>query len=244
MQKELSLKKITELWQNTSFGTNFYENDTELSDATFNLSIDENGRGFFFFTDKKGHRLGTDEILSDGTPLGLAISRLKNQGANRIFWESDEDSAIYLDENSEFTYQLFKGERSFLFNGSIISNAMENERSRIALNVGETEDFKKFTTKDRVEKLNPKFYKGDKSMQIFLEPFCVHLSSTLYKAAPQKLIKYCRSRDDVKMIFDTLGFRAKNDIPKIWKNLQDELLSSFVAIKPETDWTIISLEKN
>ena len=84
---------------------------------------------------------------------------------------------------------------------------------------------------------------GDKSMQIFLEPFCIQLSSTLYKADPQKLIKYCRSRDDVKMIFDTLGFRAKNDIPKIWKDLQDELLSSFVAIKPETDWTIISLEK-
>lgn len=136
---------------------------------------------------------------------------------------SDTTFNLSIDENSEFTYQLFKGERSFLFNGSIISNAMENERSRIALNVGETEDFKKFTTKDRVEKLNPKFYKGDKSMQIFLEPFCVHLSSTLYKAAPQKLIKYCRSRDDVKMIFDTLGFRAKNDIPKAGDGLDHNL---------------------
>ncbi len=181
MQKELSLKKITELWQNTSFGTNFYEKGTELSDTTFNLSIDE---------------------------------------------------------NSEFTYQLFKGERSFLFNGSIISNAslekLENSRMILALS---------FLLAAMKKSLIIHIEEGDKSMQIFLEPFCVHLSSTLYKAAPQKLIKYCRSRDDVKMIFDTLGFRAKNDIPKIWKSLQDELLSSFVAIKPETDWTIISLEK-
>lgn len=151
---------------------------------------------------------------------------------------SDTTFNLSIDENSEFTYQLFKGERSFLFNGSIISNAslekLENSRMILA---------RSFLLAAMKKSLIIHIEEGDKSMQIFLEPFCVHLSSTLYKAAPQKLIKYCRSRDDVKMIFDTLGFRAKNDIPKIWKDLQDELLSSFVAIKPETDWTIISLEK-
>lgn len=135
MAEDISLQNIADIWQNAQVGKELYESEVPLSDAVFNLSVDENGRAFFFFTDKKGIRLEVDEIQSDNSPLGLSIERIRQQQGNFLSWETSEDSAIYLDENTEFAYQLFKGERTFLYKDEIVSNANETERSRIFLSV-------------------------------------------------------------------------------------------------------------
>ena len=83
---------------------------------------------------------------------------------------------------------------------------------------------------------------GDKTMQIFLEQFCVPLSKTLYKADETKLKKMCRTQDEVTMIFKTLSARTEGKIPKIWETLKKDILGSFVTLKGEYDWVIFSLE--
>lgn len=82
---------------------------------------------------------------------------------------------------------------------------------------------------------------GDKSMQIFLEPFCIPLSKTLYKADSLRLKKYCSTQDNVNTVFATLSARAEGKLPKIWQNLKNEILESFVTLKAEDDWTVFSL---
>lgn len=53
----------------------------------------------------------------------------------------------------------------------------------------------------------------------------------------------CKTKDDVDAIFYVLTERVKGNLPKIWENLKDDILESFVTIKPETDWIVFSLEK-
>lgn len=84
---------------------------------------------------------------------------------------------------------------------------------------------------------------GDKSSQIFLEQFCIPLSHTLYKADEMRLKKMCKTEDDVETIFYTLSERAEGNLPEIWENLKNDILESFVTLKPETDWIVFSLEK-
>lgn len=84
---------------------------------------------------------------------------------------------------------------------------------------------------------------GDKSMQIFLEPFCIPLSRTLFKADEAKLKKHCSTRESVKTVFNTLNARTEGKMPAIWENLRKSILESFVTLSPETDWLIFSLEK-
>ena len=84
---------------------------------------------------------------------------------------------------------------------------------------------------------------GDKSMQIFLESFCIPLSHTLYKADVLRLKKKCTTPDEVTAIFSTLSTRAKGNLPKIWQNLKNDILESFVSLKQETEWIVFPLEK-
>ena len=84
---------------------------------------------------------------------------------------------------------------------------------------------------------------GDKSMQIFLESFCIPLSHTLYKADVLRLKKKCTTPDEVTAIFSTLSTRAKGKLPKIWQNLKNDILESFVSLKQETEWIVFPLEK-
>lgn len=140
MASTISLKKITDIWKNTNSFSDEFSGSIPLDEAVFNLSLDTNGRAFFFFTDKKGKRLGLEEISSDSSPLGLALSRIKQQREENFSWNSTEESSIYLDQNAEFAYQLFKGERSFLFDGKIVSNAEEKERAKIFLRVEESKN--------------------------------------------------------------------------------------------------------
>lgn len=84
---------------------------------------------------------------------------------------------------------------------------------------------------------------GDKSMQLFLEPFCIQLSRTLYKADEGKLKKYCASPKAVNTVFSTLSSRSEEKLPLVWKRLKDDILESFVSMVAETDWLIFSLDK-
>lgn len=133
MAQNLSLEEISEIWKNSSVKIDNFGYSTLINEAVFNISLDKNGRAYFFFSDKKGKKLDIDEIQSDGTALGLAVERIKQQRVNLLSWNSDEESSIYLDENAEFTYQLFKGERNFLYKKKIVSNSLETERAKIEL---------------------------------------------------------------------------------------------------------------
>lgn len=142
MAKNLSLEKISEIWVDSSTKSIFSEYTTPISETVFNIRLDESGRAYFFFSDKKGFRLEIEEIQGDSSPLGLAVERIKNQKLDYLSWNDEEDSAIYLDQNSEFAYQLFKGERSFLFSEKIVSNAQNPERAKIMLTVTPQKEIK------------------------------------------------------------------------------------------------------
>ncbi|MBR1721661.1 MAG: DEAD/DEAH box helicase [Treponema sp.] len=135
MNQRLSFQKISDLWQDTSAIAPSQENNICLDDLIFNIDLDEEGRALFFLTNKKGIRLSIDEIQGDNSPLVLALERIRQQKSEIISWRNDDDSSIYLDQNAELAYQLFKGERSFIFRNKIISNSCENERSKIVLSV-------------------------------------------------------------------------------------------------------------
>ena len=84
--------------------------------------------------------------------------------------------------------------------------------------------------------------KGDKTMEVFLEPFCTAISHTLYKVDEIRLKKFCKSKEEVETVFSTLSSRAENKLPRIWKELKDSIKHSFVSLCYETDWSVISLE--
>ncbi len=84
---------------------------------------------------------------------------------------------------------------------------------------------------------------GDKTMEVFLEPFCTAISKTLYKVDEIRLKKYCKSTTEVETVFSTLGARAGNELPLIWKKLKDDITQSFVSFIAENDWLVISVEK-
>ena len=83
----------------------------------------------------------------------------------------------------------------------------------------------------------------DKSTRIFLEPFCVPLSRSLFKADEAKLKKNCKTKSDVKSFFSILDAKSENPLPKIWEELKKNILKSFVSLKGEIDWVIFPLEK-
>ena len=135
MDTGLSLQKITSLWQ---FAANPSERPgagTPLSDAVFSLDIDDDGRAFFTFKNKKGSPCPLDEILPENTPLGTALARIKQQRLDTLSWDADDDTCIYLDRHSEFTHQLFKSGRDFLFKDGLVSFAETEEDAKIALAV-------------------------------------------------------------------------------------------------------------
>ena len=84
--------------------------------------------------------------------------------------------------------------------------------------------------------------KGDKTMQLFLKPFCTAISQTLYKVDEERLKKYCKTKEDVNSIFSTLSARAESSLPPAWKKLKQSILSSFVTLKHELDWAVINLD--
>ena len=142
MNMNLSLKNISEIWQNCAVATENYRATTPLDEATFNLDIDEDGRAYFFFTGKKNAMLDIEEILIDGSPLGLAVERIKQQRANVVSWDDERNGFIYLDQNAEFAYQLFKGERNFLFKQEVVENAPKAERAKVCLRISSSEEVK------------------------------------------------------------------------------------------------------
>ena len=79
MGKELSLKHISDIWQRASVATENYRASIPQEGSVFNLAIDENGRAYLFFADTKGKPLAIEEIMSDNSPLGLALERIKQQ---------------------------------------------------------------------------------------------------------------------------------------------------------------------
>lgn len=141
----LTLKKITDVWQNAALLSETTGFGIPLGEAVFNLALDKNGRAFFFFTNRKGVRLSLEAIRTENTPLGMAIARIRRQQESLLSWEEADNSVIYLDQNAEFTYQLFKGERVFLYKKKLLSLAQETERAKLYLFVTpkseETADF-------------------------------------------------------------------------------------------------------
>ncbi|MBR1722702.1 MAG: hypothetical protein IJ727_09525, partial [Treponema sp.] len=85
---------------------------------------------------------------------------------------------------------------------------------------------------------------GDKSMQLFLEPFCLQLSRTLFKADEGKLKKYCATPESVNMVFSTLSSRSEEKLPSVWKKLKDDILEIFVSMPAVTDWLVFSIDKS
>lgn len=142
MNSKLSLQKIAGIWQNASLTDESSAQGYTINELAMNLDFDDKSRAFFFFTNKKGLRIEIDEIKTDTSPLGLAIERIKQQQTDLLSWNVEEDSALYLDQNTELAYQLFKGDYSFICQGKIVSNSGEKERSRIILNVKSKGDIK------------------------------------------------------------------------------------------------------
>ena len=132
--QSLPLKKLTDLWQNTASLTESAGTGISISDTIFNLDIDDEGRAYFFFTNKKGNRLSLEEIIPDSTPLATSIARIRSQEINLLSWGNESENVIYLDQYADFTYQLFKGEKNFLYKDEIVETATEQkERARIVL---------------------------------------------------------------------------------------------------------------
>jgi hypothetical protein len=67
--------------------------------------------------------------------------------------------------------------------------------------------------------------------------------SILYKADGSKLKNLCRSKSEIESVFSTLGARSGGRLPKIWRQLKDDMLASFASLAVEEDWLVISLEK-
>lgn len=84
MPQKLSLEEISEIWKNSSVKIDNFGYSTPLNEAVFNLSLDENGRTYFFFSNKKGNKLSLDEIQGDSSALGLAIERIEQQKTNLL----------------------------------------------------------------------------------------------------------------------------------------------------------------
>ena len=135
MSQKLSFQKISDLWQNASVDFLAHDSNFRFDELIFNIDLDEDGRAFLFLTNKKGIRLSIDEIQGDNSSLGLALERIRQQQADFISWTNDDNSSIYLDQNADLSYRLFKGERNFIFRDKIISNSGESERSKIVLSV-------------------------------------------------------------------------------------------------------------
>ena len=137
MSSILSLQKITNLWQNAASFTETAENGIPLSESIFNLDFDDDERAYFYFSNKKGEKLSLEEILPDSTPIGTAVSRIRQQKLSFFSWGGESDNEIYLDQYADFTYQIFKGDRKFLYKDEIVSNSEEKERAKIILMIDE-----------------------------------------------------------------------------------------------------------
>lgn len=82
---------------------------------------------------------------------------------------------------------------------------------------------------------------GDKSTWLFLEPFCVPLSHTLYKADCARLKKRYETAGDIELLFETLQTKSKAPLPELWKETKQEILDSFVTLRGEDDWIVFPL---
>lgn len=140
MKQNLSLQKISDIWQNTAVNETF-GNTIALKDLVINIFLDSSNRAYISFTDKKNKEIDLADIQCDNSPLGLAVERIRQQQIHVLSWTNDESSNLYLDQNTEFTYQLFKSERNFIFEGKIVSNSDESQRSRLVLSVNPENDF-------------------------------------------------------------------------------------------------------
>ena len=140
--KKLSLGQISDIWQNASATTENFRANIPLEDTVFNLGIDESGRAYFFFSNDKGALIALEDVVCGGSPLGLAIDRVKQQRLNTVSWGDGPNGVVYLDQNAEFAYQLFKGERNFRFGKSIVTNAEKTERTAVLLRIDPSEELK------------------------------------------------------------------------------------------------------
>ena len=84
--KKLSLGQISDIWQNASATTENFRANIPLEDTVFNLSIDESGRAYFCFSNDKGALIALEDVVCGGSPLDLAIDRVKQQRLNTISW--------------------------------------------------------------------------------------------------------------------------------------------------------------
>ena len=138
---ELSLKKISDIMSYTSLAQKTVNNGVSVFDCTYNIELNDEGRAYFFFTDKKGLKVALDAISFSSTPLETALARVRQQISSTFSWESEGEETIYFDTFPEFAEAVFKESSLFLFRGEAVSVAKDSENARLKLAVKNEENY-------------------------------------------------------------------------------------------------------